>query len=110
MYNYMVVLVVRDKVFSKNDLSFSNVVQNCELNFQSMPKILNERKEIKKKKNSARKRRRRRVVVCNGIKSVPYNNHYTTTDTQTQADKNIHKKKKKNFNNQLATQESSLQH
>lgn len=45
----MVVLVVRDKVFSKNDLSFSNVVQNCELNFQSMPKILNERKEIKKK-------------------------------------------------------------
>ena len=51
MYNYMVVLVVRDKVFSKNDLSFSNVVQNCKLNFQSMPKILNERK----KKNSARK-------------------------------------------------------
>ena len=50
MYNYMVVLVVRDKVFSKNDLSFSNVVQNCKLNFQSMPKILNERKEIKKKK------------------------------------------------------------
>lgn len=56
MYNYMVVLVVRDKVFSKSDLSFSNVVQNCELNFQSMPKILNERKEIKKKKFRKKKK------------------------------------------------------